>query len=95
MKEKSSYKINILPNNVIIQENSISKSEEKEKLEDFNKMKYFMEQIDELVKNNRNNINLTKMEKIIKDLEPFDKYFNQNLINKENNHWGYDEFIFY
>ena len=95
MKENASYKINILQNNTIIQESSISQPDAKIKLEDFNKMKNIAIQIEEFVKHDRKNMDPIKMNNIINELKPFDKYFNQNLLNKENNDWNSDEFIFY
>ena len=36
---------------------------------------------------------LNKISKIIKDLAPYDNYFNQNLMNKGEDNWNSDEFI--
>ena len=38
---------------------------------------------------------LNKITKIIKDLAPYDNYFNQNLMNKGEDNWNSDEFISY
>ena len=38
---------------------------------------------------------LNKISKIIKDLAPYDNYFNQNLMNKGEDNWNSDEFISY
>ena len=95
MEEKSSYKINILPHDIIVQENEESKLKNKIKLDDFNEMKSIVNDIDEFLKKNRNDMDFNEMKKIIDELNPYEDYFNQNLMNKEDNNWSSDELTFY
>ena len=95
MKENSSYKINILPHDIIVQENQESKLKNKIKLDDFNKMKNIVKDIDEFIKKDRINMDFNEMKKIINKLNPYENYFNQNLMDKEDNNWNQDELTFY
>ena len=98
MKKNESYQINILPNNTIIQEIKKPSPAKKIKLNNINQMKNIVKEIQEFIKSNMEDIDMIdndKRNKIISDLGPFDDYFNQNLINKEENDWNSDEFTFY
>ena len=91
MKENSSYKINILSNDIIIHENKESAKLEKKEIKDLDEMKKINIEIDKIV----NDEDLNKIEEIKKKLSPFDEYFNQNLFNKGEFNWSSDEFICY
>ena len=95
MKENSSYKINLLPNDIIVQEIKESLQITKEELNDFDKLNILMKEIDEFIKNQRDDIDYSKMKQICDELEPLDYYFNQNLMNKENCIWYLDELYYY
>ena len=95
MKKNSSYQINILQNDTIIQEIKETSIKTKKILNDFTKMKIIVKEIDEFIKIDNKEINFDKMKEIIAKLSPYDDYFNQNLMNKEDNDWNYEELIFY
>ena len=95
MKENLSYKIDMFENDIIIHENKESPSKEKIKLNDFNKMTTISKEIENFIKNERTKVNFDQMKKIIEELQPYDNYFNQNLMNKEDNNWRSEEFNFY
>ena len=90
MKEKSSYKINILSNDAAVQENS-KFLYEKIKMNDFEKMKEICIWIDKITQDK----DLNKISKITKELVPYENYFNQNLMNKGEYQWNIEEFKFY
>ena len=43
----------------------------------------------------KDNVDYGEMNKIIDKLKPYDEYFNQNLMNKEDNIQNQEEFDFY
>ena len=87
MEENSSYKINILPNDIIVQKNNVSNCE-KIKMHDFKEMKEISKEIDKTIQE----INLKRISSITKKLSPYEYYFNQYLINKAKFEWNSDEF---
>ena len=91
MKENSSYKINILSNDIIIQENQESAKLEKKEIKDLDEMKKINVEVDKIIDHE----DLNKIEKIKIKLSPYDEYFNQNLFNKGEFNWSSDEFICY
>ena len=95
MKENSSYKINLLPNDIIVQEIKESLQIKKEELKNFNKFNIIIKEIEEFIKNNRDDTDYIKMKQICDKLEPNDYYFNQNLMNKEDCNWSLDELNYY
>ena len=95
MKENGNYKINLFPNDIIIQEIKRNKKIQKEELIDLNEWNNIVKDIDALIEKNRKNTDLVKMKKIIDEIEKYDKYFNQNLMNKEEENWNLEEFTFY
>lgn len=95
MKENSNYKINLLPNDIIVQEIKESLQITKEELKDFDKLNILIKKIDEFIKNKRVGIDYSKMKQICDELEPFDYYFNQNLMNKESFDWSLEELNYY
>ena len=58
-------------------------------------MKIIVKEIDEFIKIDNKEINFDKMKEIIAKLSPYNDYFNQNLMNKEDNDWNYEELTFY
>ena len=64
-------------------------------MKDINKMKVIIKEIDNIVKCNIINVEQYKISKIINELTPYDIYFNQNLMNKEEYDWSSDEFNYY
>ena len=95
MKENSSYKINLLPNDIIIQECTKNKKNMKKQLNDINEINSIVNKIKDIVKKDRKNTDYDKMNKIINEMKQYDEYFNQNLLNKEDETWSKDEFILY
>ena len=87
MEENSSYKINILPNDIIVQKNNETKCE-KIKMHDFKEMKEISKEINKTIQED----NLKKISSIIKKLSPYEDYFNKYLINKEKFKWNSDKF---
>ena len=94
MKEKSNYIINLLPNDIIIHENNISKQDKKKELNDINKMKTICDEIEKIIIFEEE-VDLNKKQKIQNDLTQYDDYFNQNLMNKGDYIWNSEEFSFY
>lgn len=86
MEENSSYKITLLPNDIIVQENK-KFAYEKIKITNFNNLNKIYVEIDDVIKDK----DLTKFSKIKNELIPYEKYFNQNLMNKGNDDWNSEE----
>ena len=91
MKKNESYKINLLKNDIIVQENRESPKNEKIEIKNINDMKKINIEIDTLIENK----DVNKLKDIIKKLSPYDDYFNQYLINKREYNWNSDEFVSY
>ena len=95
MKDNSSYKMFLLPNETIIQENNLTEEKKKTEINNIENMKIICKDIEEIVKYNHKNVNHTKIKQIINELTPYDKYFNQHLLNREEYNWSSDEFFSY
>ena len=91
IKKNSSYKVLILPNdNIIVHE--IKKKEKNDKINiNINDFKPLETKIDNLMKN----YDKEEATKLNNEIEKFDNYFQQNLLNKENFNWSIEEFKAY
>ena len=90
MKEYSSYKVNILPNDIIVQENKKTEFE-KIKIDNFSQIKEISEEINKIIKEDQ----IKEVSAIIEKLKNYKEYFNQNLLNKEKYEWTSEEFVAY
>ena len=98
-----SYKITILPKDIILQKIKESTESKKYLMNNREKMKKIQNKIQNILKMKftKNIIFDKELEKIILDdilnikdeLKPYYEYFNQNLINKEEEIWDSEEFI--
>ena len=94
IKVKSSYKISIISNNIIVQEMENYYKIMKIDLE--NKNIKILEKIKDEIEIILKNIeDKNKINSVEENLKPFYKYFNQNLINKEIFLWDEKEFTFF
>ena len=87
MEEQKSYKISLLPKDIIVQENQEPNQLFKKEIKDIKEMKRINCEIDKIV--NKGDFNKTK--NMISQLSPFDEYFNQDLMNKSEIKWNADE----
>ena len=90
MKANSSYKVNILPNDIIVQENKKTECE-KIKIDNFCLIKEISEDINKIIQEDQ----IKEVTTIIEKLKNYEKYFNQNLLNKEKYEWISEEFVAY
>ena len=72
MKEKSSYKISIIPKDIIMQKNKAALLTKKVELNDFNKMANLTKEIDNYIKKDREKIDYDEMRIINKELKSYD-----------------------
>ena len=91
MEEKKNYKINLLPNDIIVQENLELPKLEKKEIKDLKEMKILNAAIDKIIKDR----DTSKIKYIENKLAPYDDYYNQDLMNKEEFNWNSDEFTGY
>ena len=91
IKEKSSYKVLVLPNNKII----VHEIKEQEKNDKINVSINDFKCLEAKIANLMNNYNKEEATKLNNEIGKFDNYFQQNLLNKENFNWTTDEFTAY
>ena len=95
LKENKSYKVVILPeNNILVHEIKEKGKDIKENI-DLDKFLLIQKRIEKLIKEKYDK---DEMESIANGLKDYDSYFNQNLINKGDYEWKYEElnaFYFY
>ena len=91
MEGNTNYKINLLPNDIVVQENLELPKLEKKEIKDLNEMKILNVEIDKIIEDK----DINKIKDIENKLSPYDDYFNQDLMNKEEFNWNSDEFTGY
>ena len=95
MKDNSNYKINLLPNDIIINEVEKTTKTHKKELNNIDKIKTICLKLDGIIQYKKKNIDLNQVSSVQKDLASYDDYFNQNLMNKADYTWSSDEFASY
>ena len=91
MEGKKNYKINLLPKDIIVQENLELPKLEKKEIKDLKEMKILNAEIDKIIKDR----DTSKIKYIENKLAPYDDYYNQDLMNKEEFNWNSEEFTGY
>jgi len=91
IKEKSSYKVLVLPSNKIIVHEII----EQEKNDKINININDFKCVESKITNLMTNYDKEEAIKLNKEIGKFDNYFQQNLLNKKKFNWTTDEFIAY
>ena len=91
MEEQKSYKISLLPKDIIVQENQETNKLFKEEIKNIKEMKRINGEIDKIVDKG----DFNKIKNMISQLSPYDEYFNQDLMNKSEFKWNTDEFECY
>ena len=95
MKANESYKINILPNDIIVQESKPIFSEKKIEMTKLMKYKKIIQKIDVIIQKGKDKLNPNEIKTTIDELKDYDNYFNQYLLNKGEYIWTKEEFISY